>query len=269
MGPLYLRVGDLARSLAFYEVRLGMERLSEVDGVLMLGAADRPLVGLIELAGADPAPRGTSGLYHYALLLPTRAALGHALEGLLTALYPLQGAADHLVSEAVYLADPDGNGVEIYADRPRQAWPRVDDQIQMATDPLDVDSVLAAAAGGTGPLIGPSAIVGHVHLHVGDLAAAEAFYGQLGFSLMARYGQQAAFYSAGGYHHHLGLNTWAGEGAPPAPRDRAGLERFEIWLPDEAALAAAAGRLEVDIEDGRAEADDPAGNRVVLRVGTG
>lgn len=267
MGPVFLRVGDLDRSLAFYQGLLGLDRLGELEAASMLGAGGRPLVGLIERAGAPPAPRGTSGLYHFALLLPDRPALGHALAGLLSASYQLQGAADHLVSEAVYLADPDGNGIELYADRPREAWPRIEGEIQMATDPLEVEGLLAAGAGGSGPLIPAGSVVGHVHLHVGDLAAAEGFYGRLGFALTARYGQQAAFYAAGGYHHHLGLNTWAGQGAPPAPKDRAGLERYEIWLPDEAALRAAAERLELEVDGDRAEAEDPAGNRVVLRVG--
>src|SRR5262249_53780909 len=153
---------------------------------------------------------------------------------------------DHLVSEALYLDDPDGNGIEIYRDRPRAEWPRSGGRIRMATDPLDLDGIVAELDRDDRPWDGlaPATVIGHVHLHVADLRAAEAFYhGVLGFDIITNYGGSALFVSAGGYHHHLGLNTWAGVGAPPSPADAAGLRRFAVVLPDPGALEQVAARV--------------------------
>jgi catechol 2,3-dioxygenase len=191
--------------------------------------------------------------------------------------YPLQGAADHGVSEALYLADPDGNGIEIYRDRPQDEWPWQEDGLRMVTDPLDVDSLMAQRDGPWSGL--PSATrIGHVHLHVADLAQAQRFYCDLlGFGLTQRYGQSAIFLSAGGYHHHIGLNVWAGVGAPPPPSDAVGLRFFTVYLPDGAELARVAERLRAadvplaPVESGARAEDafvvrDPAGNGILMDV---
>jgi catechol 2,3-dioxygenase len=186
--------------------------------------------------------------------------------------YPLSGASDHLVSEALYLDDPDGNGIEIYRDRPRAEWPRMGGQIQMATDRLDIDGILGELERDDRPWDGlaPATTIGHMHLHVADLKAAEAFYhGVLGFDIIVRYGPSALFVSAGGYHHHIGLNTWAGVGAPPAPAGSAGLRYFVVRLPDQAALDAVLARVReagvaIEPHGEGALVRDASGNGVVL-----
>ena len=197
-------------------------------------ASDTPVVELVGDPDAPPRPRGTSGLFHLAILVPGRPDLARALQRVAEAGWRLTGASDHLVSEALYLSDPEGNGIELYRDRPREQWPVRDGVLQMDTLPLDLDGVLGelrredASAG-----MPPGTRIGHVHLNVGDLAAAEAFYsGALGFDVTVRGYPGALFVSAGGYHHHLGLNTWAGEGVPPPPSGSRGLREFEIVLPN-------------------------------------
>lgn len=181
------------------------------------------------------------------------------------------GASDHLVSEALYLDDPEGNGIEIYRDRPREEWSYVGGRLEMGTLPLDLEGVLTSApAGETGDGMVAGTRIGHVHLQVAAIPAAEAFYvGALGFEPTVRGYPGALFVSAGGYHHHLGLNTWAGQGAPSPPEGALGLRSITIVLPTEEALAGviesvAAAGLEVADEDGRAVVTDPFGNRAVL-----
>lgn len=246
LGSVHLTVSDLDRSLQFYGSALGLRTRRREEAVAELGTGTASLLILWERAGAKPRPPHTSGLYHFAILLPARADLARALQRLVEARYPIDGASDHLVSEAVYLADPDGNGIETYADRPRSAWPVQNGRLRMDTLPLDIDDLMGelqthppAATG-----LPDGARIGHVHLHVADLGAAEAFYRDvLGFDLMVRYGDSASFLSAGGYHHHIGLNTWAGVGAPPPPPDAAGLRYFTIRLPNAAELARVVGRV--------------------------
>src|SRR5205085_2171022 len=163
----------------------------------------------------------------------------HALRRLVETRTVMQGFADHGVSEALYLADPDGNGIEIYRDRPREEWPVIEGQLRMTTDPMDVDGVLGELRDGEAvePHMPSATRMGHVHLQVSDLAAAEQFYvNVLGFDLMQRYGRGAIFVSAGGYHHHVGLNTWAGVGAPPPPAGSAGLQQYVLRLPNQNAV---------------------------------
>ena len=229
IGSVALTVSELDRSRAFYERSIGLRATELDDGTLALGVAgERPL---IELRGDTSAPRlnrRAPGLYHLAILVPTRLDLAFALARLAETRWPLDGASDHLVSEALYLSDPDGNGIEIYRDRPRTDWTQVDGQLQMSTLPLDLNDVLgelrvatelqAAAPSGT--------TIGHVHLQVSDIPEAEAFYhGVLGFDVMTRGYPGALFVSAGGYHHHIGLNTWHSAGATPAA---AGLGRIAL-----------------------------------------
>jgi catechol 2,3-dioxygenase len=273
VGPVALAVADLARSEQFYRDMLGFKPLGRADGTLTLAAdGATPLLILHEQPGARPKPARATGLYHFAILTPTRLALARSLRRLAEAQWPLSGASDHLVSEALYLDDPDGNGIEIYRDRPRHEWPRAGGKIRMATDPLDFDGVIAELERDDQPWDGlqPETTIGHVHLHVADLRAAEAFYhGVLGFDIITNYGGSALFVSAGGYHHHLGLNTWAGVGAPPAPPDAAGLRRFAIVLPDADALETVAARVRAagiaaEQTDAGLTLRDPSQNGVLL-----
>lgn len=225
-----LAVSDLGRSTAFYVETIGLREHDRSATHAVLGSGLRPLIELHLQAGASPRPRRTAGLFHVAILVPTRAALGRSLRRLAARAWPLSGAADHWVSEALYLDDPDGLGLEIYRDRPSDQWPRQGDQIQMTTAPLDLDGV-ASEPGAEAPWDGvdPATVIGHVHLQVSSLAAAEALYcGDVGFTATVRTFPGALFAAAGGYHHHLGLNTWAGAGVPAPPATAAGLRRFTI-----------------------------------------
>lgn len=274
MGPVRLTVADLDGARDFYRDAIGLTELGAADGIVRLGTNGGPGRPIVELVGdpdAPPRPRGTSGLFHLAILVPSRADLARALQRIAEAGWHLSGASDHLVSEALYLSDPEGNGIELYRDRPREEWPVRDGVLQMDTLPLDLGGVLGelrredAEAG-----MAPGTHIGHVHLNVGDLMAAEAFYsGALGFDVTVRGYPGALFVSAGGYHHHLGLNTWAGEGAPSPPAGSLGLRRFAIELPGPDRLAAEEDRLrEAGFEPQRAgeevRAIDPAGNALVL-----
>jgi catechol 2,3-dioxygenase len=271
LGPVRLAVADLPRVQAFYETALGL--VARDDGaVLALGAADGPpLVELIQRADAAPRPPRASGLFHLALLLPSRAALADALARVARAGAPLAGASDHLVSEALYLADPEGNGIELYRDRPRAEWTYDGGELRMATLPLDLRDLLAEAtdedAGTHG--IAPGTAMGHVHLQVAELAPAEAFYGDLlGFDVTVRGYPGALFLAAGDYHHHVGLNTWASRGGPPNAPSSRGLERFVVVLPHAEALEAIAARLRAAgasrHDEAGLHATDPFGNELLL-----
>src|SRR3954464_10170378 len=240
MGAVRLTVSGLEGVRDFYRDAIGLSELKPADGVVRLGTDDAPLVELVGDPGAQPRPRGTSGLFHLAILVPSRADLARALQRVAEAGWRLSGASDHLVSEALYLSDPEGNGIELYRDRPRDQWPVRDGVLQMDTLPLDLDGVLGELRREDAEAPMPHGTrIGHVHLNVGDLTAAEAFYsGALGFDVMVRGYPGALFVSAGGYHHHLGLNTWAGEGAPPPPPGSRGLREFEVVLPDDTCTTA-------------------------------
>lgn len=246
LGQVRLQVADLARSLAFYERILGMrvQRRESSHAVLGAHGDERPLVELVELVGAPPVPRrGRLGLFHFAILLPDRSSLGRFVRHLQEAGVAV-GAADHLVSEALYLQDPDNLGIEVYADRPRSAWRRSGRQLLMATDPLDFVALMSDA--GPAPWSGMPAgtAMGHVHLHVGDIAMASAFYSEaLGFDQMVWQYPGALFLAAGGYHHHLGTNIWAGSGAIPPMAEDAQLLEWTIELPDVNDVAAVSTSL--------------------------
>lgn len=242
LGPVHLRVADLARSVAYYRDVLGLRVLDRPGPQTVLGAhdADAPLVRLDEHPGARPVPRrGRLGLYHFALLLPDRAALGRFAVHLADA-GVRAGAADHLVSEALYLQDPDGLGIEVYADRPRATWQTRAGELVMTTEPLDRAGLARAAAGQPWTGMPAGTVMGHLHLHVGDLGRAAAFYhGALGLDVMVRRYPGALFLAAGGYHHHLGLNTWAGPAAVPPADDDAQLLSWTIHVPRPDAVARA------------------------------
>jgi catechol 2,3-dioxygenase len=231
IGSVSLTVTDLDRSVSFYRDTLGFTELSRKDSTSLLSAdGTRTLIELLERPGAIPKPRRSTGLFHFAILVPSRAALGRSLRRLADQQWPLSGVADHLVSEALYLNDPDGLGIEIYRDRPRETWRTANGELAMATDPLDVQSV-ASEPGAEMPWQGldPGTVIGHVHLHVPSIEAGEAFFcGEIGFEPTVRGYPGALFVAAGGYHHHLGMNTWVGVGAPPPPENAVGLRSFSI-----------------------------------------
>jgi catechol 2,3-dioxygenase len=264
MGAVHLTVADLGRSLDYYRTSIGLEVLDEGDGRVALGAGGRELLVLHEEPGARPAV-GYTGLFHFALLLPGRADLARWLAHAARERVPLSGLSDHFVSEALYLSDPDGHGIEIYADRPREVW---EGQVgrRMTTEHLDVESLFAELDDPeTEPFAGLPAgtTMGHVHLRVSTIPETLAFYrDRLGFAVTAEYGSQAAFLAAGGYHHHLGANTWQSAGAPPPPAGTAALRQVTIVVPDEDERDRVLGRV-----DGEGStAVDPSGNRLVFAV---
>ena len=238
LGEVHLQVSDLARSVEWYEEVLGLRVLRRESAAAELGSLDdRVLVALHERAGARPAGRRARlGLFHFAILLPDRQSLG-AFVRHLGELGAQAGAGDHLVSEAFYLSDPDGLGIEIYADRPRESWQRVGRELMMATDPVDVRGLVEAAAGTPWRGMPAGTVMGHVHLHVGELATSAAFFSEaLGFDRTVWSYPGALFLGAGGYHHHLGTNTWAGAGAQPPGDGDARLLEWTIELPGVASL---------------------------------
>lgn len=273
IGLVSLTVADFGRSLPYYTQNIGLKLLSQDGQVAILGTAERSLLELIEQPGAT-LPRSTTGLYHFALLVPSRLELARTFKNLVDTETPLGGFSDHSVSEAIYLSDPDGNGIEIYRDRRREEWPMQNGRLQMNTLPLDLQSLIGELNGQSRQWHGlhDGTKMGHIHLHIHNVAEAEQFYCDiLGFDRIMRYGPSAAFVSAGGYHHHIGLNTWAGVGAAPPPAGSAGLRYYEIILPTQTALDAVVHRLQQnDVattgQDGRITLQDPSKNNVRLKV---
>jgi len=276
MGRVRLRAANRDRMQSFYEQAIGLRRLAHEGDTATLGAeGGPPAVELVSTPDAPPRPGGTTGLFHLAILVPTRAELARALRRVVEAGWRLTGASDHLVSEALYLDDPEGNGIEIYRDRPREEWRYQDDQLQMATLPLDLESVMGELDGnGHVAEVAPGTRIGHTHLNVANIGDSDRFYvDEVGFDPTVRGYPGALFVSAGGYHHHLGLNTWAGEGAPPPPPGSRGLEWFEVVLPDADALARTRERLgaaDVALEEREQGlvAIDPSGNHMLLTAGS-
>ena len=258
LGRVRLQVSDLERSVAYYERVIGLRAIERTATSATLGPLDDDavLVELRERPGATPVPRrGRLGLYHFAILLPDRAALGRFVAHLAT-IDEYAGMADHLVSEALYLSDPDGLGIEVYADRPRSSWRMEGRSIAMATLPLDTRDLVRE--GGGAPWAGAPAgtRIGHVHLHVADLGKAESFYhAGLGLDKVVVEFPGALFMSAGGYHHHLGTNTWAARAAP-ATEDDARLLEWTVRLPSPRDVAAAAQSLATSGFEIRNEGND-------------
>lgn len=274
VGPVRLQVADLDRSLDYYQSVLGLDLMSSEDGAATLTARgeDRPLVTLREHGGAAPSSgRERLGLYHFAILLPTRGDLGRFRRHL-SDVGERPGASDHHVSEALYLRDPDGLGIEVYADRPRSAWETNGRELRMETTPMNTADILREAGDAPWSGIPPGTTMGHVHLHVGDLDGAEAFYHQgLGLDKVVWSYPGALFLSVGGYHHHLGLNTWAA-GAAPAGDAEAKLLEWTLELPEAESVAAAAESLEAAGHPAERSADgeivtrDPWGTQLRVRA---
>ena len=269
LGPVHIDVSDLEQSLAWYEPALGLRLLRRENGTAALGSDEEDVVVLHERPGAQRAGRH-AGLYHYALLYPSREELARAAMRLIATQTPIEGASDHGTHEAIYLPDPDGNGLELAADRPREQWPDYRTMYAIRPEPLDFRDLLASVGDEpTRQHVGPGLRVGHVHLHVGDVDRGLAFYRDvLGFDEIANLGS-AAFVSAGGYHHHLAFNVWRGEGVPPPPEDAVGLHHWTVELADADALAAVRERLDaagVDYEerDGGLLVRDPWGITVAI-----
>ena len=261
LGAVHLTVTDLNRSIPFYATAIGLRLHERADGIARLGTGDDDVIVLHESPGAQPAGRH-AGLYHVALLFPTREELAHAALRLAITRTPIQGASDHGTHEAVYLPDPDGNGLELAADRPRDQWPELD-AYSMGPQPLDLDDLLLAAGDGhPNAAAAAGLVVGHLHVHVGDVERGLAFYRDVvGFEEIVRL-PNAAFVSAGGYHHHLAFNTWRGEGVPPVPAGAVGLRHWTIVLPDTAGVAAlrdraAAAGVAAEERDGELVLRDP------------
>ncbi|HXD60277.1 MAG TPA: VOC family protein [Thermoleophilaceae bacterium] len=234
LGAVHITVSDLDRSVDFYERAIGLRLHRREDGTAAMGAGGEDVLVLVEQPGALPAGRH-AGLYHFALLHPSRLELARAAMRLATTRTPIEGASDHGISEAIYLPDPDGNGIELASDFPKEQWPDLSDPATYAggPKPLDLYGLLELAGSeGSTPYVDPGLTVGHVHLHVGDIPRALAFYRDLlGFDVMTEF-PGAAFVAAGGYHHHVGLNVWRGQGVPPAPADRVGLHHWILVLPN-------------------------------------
>jgi catechol 2,3-dioxygenase len=271
MGTVHLTVADLGRSIRYYDEQIGLEVVSHDDGVATLGSGGHGLLVLTELPGAPPS-RGHTGLYHFALLVPERDDLARWLAHAARDRVSLVGLSDHFVSEALYLRDPDHHGIEIYWDRPREVW---QDQVslRMTTEPLDVGNLLGELEDpASEPFDGlpGGTTIGHVHLQVAEIDSTVGFYRDLlGFGLMAQLGASAAFLAAGGYHHHLGANTWESRGASPPPAGTAALRHATIVLPDDGARDLVLDRLEraghaAEDGDHGPAVSDPSGNRLVL-----
>ncbi len=285
IASVRLDVSDLDRSVDFYERTLGLGLIAREPDSALLGAdAQSAALELHAIADATPVSPHSTGLFHVAWLHPSRAALADTVRRIVARRWPIDGASDHGVSEALYLSDPDGLGIEIYADRPRERWQRPPDGrgVSMVTLSLDLDDLLAQSSGEPDPAVAPGTAIGHVHLKVSDVPRADAFYRQaLGFEEQAQL-PSAAFVSAGGYHHHIGMNSWqsAGAAAPPdtAPRLRA----IEFELGDGAAVdalrrraeTAGASTLTTDRETGGMQTagvavEDPDGNRLSFAAASG
>jgi catechol 2,3-dioxygenase len=277
IGGARLAVADLPASVDFYTRALGLPLIAHDDERATLGSdRARPALELVRLEQPSTASPHSTGLFHLAWLHPSRSSLAATIERLLAARWPIDGASDHGVSEALYLSDPDGLGIEIYVDRPRERWPRRagGGGVDIFTRPLDVDDLLAQAPLEPPPRVEPQVSIGHVHLKVSDVPRAEAFYRDvLGFPEQAQM-PSAAFLGAGGYHHHIGLNSWQSRGAEPAPDSAPGLRDVTFELSSQAALRALEERLaqahdeqlEHGRSPGRVSVSDPDGNRLTFAV---
>jgi len=267
IGRVALTVHDLDGIAEFYRTAIGLDLLSRDGEAATLGAGGVPLLELRRDAAARRHEGREAGLFHTAFLLPDRADLGRWLGQAAEQGLRLHGAADHGVSEALYLSDPEGNGIEIYADRPRAAWTRHGDLIEMPNDRIDLPALVAAGAGQPWRGAPEGSTVGHVHLQVGDLPQAEIFYrDRLGMAVTWRY-EKASFYGSGGYHHHLATNVWNSRGAPVRQGPATGLAEVELLARDAAVLDALRDDGAAPGADGGVLLHDPWGTALSARIG--
>ncbi|MCP3740559.1 VOC family protein [Rossellomorea sp. BNER] len=267
-----LKVENLERSLSFYKQVIGFQILEQSERKATLTADGKtPLLSIEQPEDVKGKEPRTTGLYHFALLLPSRADLAKALQHFIKMNIRL-GASDHLVSEALYLDDPDGNGIEIYADRPSSTWSWKDGQVVMATEPLNAENLLTETNGEQWNGLPQDTLMGHIHLHVSELEKTKEFYLEgLGFDLVTQYGSQALFISTGGYHHHIGLNTWNGIGAKSPSKNSAGMKWFSLVYPTEEARKNVVNQLKnigaaIQEDNGEFNTEDPSGNRIRLLI---
>lgn len=268
---IVLKVEDINRSIEFYKSIIGLSILEQKDSEVILTAnGANPIVTLVQPENITPKLPRRTGLYHLAILLPNRIELGLFLKNLRDKDYPLIGGAYHGVSEAIYLEDPDGNGIEVYSDTPESNWNRDGERVNMVTEPLDYMELLKAAEDKQWKGMPPETIIGHIHLHVIDLDESLRFYEVLGFNLVQSMGNSAYFISTGGYHHHIGFNIWNGRGAAPLPENSVGMKYFTIKYPSKELLNKALGNLQnqgfeyTEKEDG-VFVRDPSHNLILLQ----
>lgn len=269
LGAPQLAVADLERALVFYRDLLGMQLHNNNGNIAQLGTTESVLIELIQQEQAVHPAHNTTGLFHVAFLFASQRDLARTMMRLFQAGYRVGGASDHLVSQAFYLDDPDGNGIELYYDRPRAEWPMNGKFVAMDTLPLDIEAFFSVLQGDKEPLgaIADSTSVGHMHLRVSNIKAASQFYTDVvGFDLMQANYPGAAFVAVNGYHHHLGMNEWQSRGAAPAPANAVGLRFSRFSLPSQADLDALKQRLNAanyttQEQDGELRFSDPAGNQ--------
>ncbi|UAL48385.1 VOC family protein [Sutcliffiella horikoshii] len=266
-----IKVENLQRSIEFYTTIIGFQLLKQTESQAVFSATGQsPLLTIVQPKDIKPKQQRTTGLYHFALLLPSRADLGSIMHHFIAKGVRLQGASDHLVSEALYLADPDGNGIEIYRDRPAEEWNWNGSEVEMASIALDVEGLLKEGQDTKWDGLPHETVMGHIHLHVSELKDTEQFYTEgLGFEVVTRYGAQVLFISTERYHHHIGLNTWNGVGAPAPEGNSVGLVWFSLVYSSEEKKLAAVDRLKslgykVEVSDSEYLAKDPSGNKIKL-----
>ena len=272
-GHLELKVTDIERSLEFYKNMIGFKVLERTEYSAVLTAnGESALLTIEQPKDIIPKQHRTTGLYHFAILLPSRSDLGSVIKHLSVNRYPIQGGSNHKVSEALYLADPDENGIELYADTPKSTWKWQGDMIEMGNDILDVEGLIAQAQGNEWNGLPSETVMGHIHMHVSELEKTAKFYQQgLGFELTFRFPNQALFFSTGGYHHHIAVNTWNGKGAPEPAKNSVGIKYFELVFPDEDTRKKAVNQLEemdyyTKEKNGVTVTRDPSGNEIHLVV---
>ncbi|WP_045519502.1 VOC family protein [Neobacillus niacini] len=273
VGHVKIKVENLERSLKFYQDVLGFDILEQTTSTVTLTTDGKTsILSLVQPENVIPKQGRTTGLYHFAILLPERSDLANIVIHLVEKGIKF-GSSDHLVSEALYLDDPDGNGIEIYIDRDPSEWSWKGEEVAMTVDPLDFKNLLTTVnSGKTWQGMPEGTVMGHIHLHVSELKKTEEFYViGLGFDVVNRYGGQALFLSAGKYHHHIGVNTWNGLGAPTPSENSVGLESFTLILPNEEARNQLVSNLKkigsnVHEENKKFITYDPSGNRVELAI---
>ena len=272
VGHVNIKVQDLNRSLTFYQEVLGFQILEQTDkGAKLTTDGKTSVLSIEQPENVVPKQGKTTGLYHFALLLPNRSDLADIVHHFMEIGFQY-GSSDHLVSEALYLDDPDGNGIEIYIDRKPSEWTWRNGEVAMTVDPLNFKDLLSEGKQKPWQGLPVGTVMGHIHLHVSELEKTEEFYSKgLGFEVVNRYGNQALFISTGKYHHHIALNTWAGVGAPTPQGNSVGLGAFTIVLPDEAARDHVLIQLKrigasVTEEKGSFVSSDPSGNRIYLEI---